>query len=260
MTVLISTNMYTSKDFNRVLTYVKEFDGKIGVEIFPLFHEQGYEEILQNCMPILSKVPTSFHGPYYHTDYSAPCGSECYEQTMKMTEKILEYCKNLKSKYMVFHHNNIPVSAESKQSMIKNACTNFCRVKKMYEDYGIPVVVENAGVLQNGSMLLDQNEFVDLCKKEDYRVLIDIGHANANGWDLCGVIEELREHIVAFHLHNNDGVHDSHQRIFNGTLDFKSFFERAKELTPSADLVLEYNPDISSDEQGIMEDIRKLIQ
>ena len=260
MTVLISTNMYVSKDFDRVLTYVKEFDGKVGVEVFPMFHEPEYEKILQTCAPLLSKVPISFHGPYYHADYSAPYGSECYEKTMKMTEKTLEYCQNLKSKYMVFHHNNFRVSAENKQNMIENACINFRKVEKMYADCGISVVVENAGVLQNGSMLLDQNEFINLCKKEDYRVLIDIGHAHANGWDLCSVMEALKERIAAYHLHNNDGVHDSHQRICDGTLDFDSFFERAKELTPSADLVLEYNPKVPSDEQGIMEDIKRIMQ
>lgn len=260
MTVLISTNMYAAKEFERVLTYVKAFDGQVGVEVFPMFHEQEYEGILKTCTPLLSKVPISFHGPYYHADYSAPFDSSCYEKTMEMTEKTLEYCMNLKSKYVVFHHNNVRVPAESKQSMIKYACANFQKVEKMFQEYDIPVVVENAGVIQNGNMLLNQNEFIDLCKKEDYRVLIDIGHAHANGWDLCGVMEELKERIAAYHLHNNDGVHDSHQRIYDGTLDFDSFFERAKELTPSADLVLEYHPKVASDEQGIMEDIKRIMQ
>ena len=90
------------------------------------------------------------------------------------------------------------------------------------------MVVENAGVLERGNRLFDEQEFIDLCRREQYAVLIDIGHAWANGWSLKRVVNALADQIVAYHLHNNDGVHDSHQRIHEGTLDFDGFLKTGK--------------------------------
>ena len=82
----------------------------------------------------------------------------------------------------------------------------------------------------------------------------------ANGWDLEQTMEALKDQIVAYHLHNNDGVHDSHQRIFHGTLDFPLFLSDYQRLTPNADLVLEYSPNVADDESGIQEDISWLLE
>lgn len=262
MAVLISTNMYAAKEFNRILAYVKAFDGAVGVEIFPMFHETEYEQILKDCIPVLSGIPISFHEPYYKADHTAPVGSDRYKKTMEMMKKTLEYGSILKSRYVVFHHNNCRVDAVDKQRLIRVSCGNFRETEELCESYGIPIVVENAGVIDRGNMLLNQKEFTDLCKREDYQVLIDIGHAHANGWNLRSVIEDLKDRIVAYHLHNNGGVHDSHRRIYDGTLDFDTFCADAKELTPSADFVLEYSLEAAYDEKGILEDIetvRKLL-
>ena len=58
----------------------------------------------------------------------------------------------------------------------------------------------------------------------------------------------------------NDGVHDCHQRIYNGTLDFNAFLYDVRELTPKADLVLEYAPDVAADQAGILKDVKTLCQ
>ena len=112
------------------------------------------------------------------------------------------------------------------------------------------MVVENAGVLERGNRLFDEQEFIDLCRREQYAVLIDIGHAWANGWSLKRVVNALADQIVAYHLHNNDGVHDSHQRIHEGTLDFDGFLKLAKQATPDAEWVMEYAMDVSGNVRG----------
>ncbi len=259
MALLISTNMYRAEDLKRVFLYLEEFPG-VGVEVFPMFHEKGYEELLKECLPRLGEVPISFHGPYYRAEHSVTAEERpaVYEDTMRMVDQTLEYCRILGSRYMVFHHNNCRVTPEKKEEMIRVACENFRVVEKLYEPYRIPVVVENAGVRDRKNMLLDQKEFIDLCRKENYRVLIDIGHAHANGWDLPYVIESLKDQIVAYHLHNNDGIHDSHQRIHNGSLDFEAFAAACRSNTPDADWVLEYAVDVADDEDGIREDLKYL--
>ena len=258
MALLISANMYKADELHRVLSYTDLYNG-IGVEVFPLFDKEEYEEELKYCIPQLEKVPVSFHGPYYKAEHSAPQGTEAYEKTMNMVAKTLEYSIKLNSRYFVFHHNNCRVTEDKKAEMIDVSCKNFRTVEEMYRSYNIPVVVENAGVIDRGNMLFNQEEFIKLCKSENYKVLIDIGHANANGWDLFYVMEELKEQIVAYHLHNNDGVHDSHLRIHNGIIDFDKFIKEALNITPSAELIIEYCMDVADDEEGIKKDIEEIL-
>lgn len=259
MALFVSTNMYGLGKLKNLKNFVNIYGDKVGFEIFPLFHKEGYEDELKMQIFSLQKTAVSFHGPYYCAEHSAPKGSEEYEKTMDMVKTTLEYCKLLNSRYVVFHHNNCKVKDDKKAEMIKISCDNYRDINEMFAPYNIPVVVENAGVIDRGNMLLDQNQFIELCKKEGYKVLIDIGHANANGWDLYYVMEMLREQIVAYHLHNNDGVHDSHLRIHNGTIDFEKFMRDALTLTPSAEFILEYCMETADDIEGIKTDIEEIL-
>ena len=257
MALLISTNMYKAEEFKRVLPYVEKWRGQVGVEVFPMFHQQIFAPLLEESTDILSRVPISFHGPYYKAEHSAPQGTPEYEYTMELVEQTLHYSEKLNSRYMVFHHNNCAV--RDKERMLRDSCVNYRRVEELFRPLGIPAAVENAGVMDRNNMLLDENEFVSLCRTEKYPVLIDIGHAHANGWDLRGVMERLKGQILAYHLHNNDGVHDSHRRIGDGTLEFESFMTWAREYTPQADLVVEYGMETADDCQGIVEDVERLL-
>ena len=75
MALLISTNMYKAEEFKRVLSYVAKWKGQVGVEVFPMFHQQIFASLLEGSMDILSHVPISFHGPYYKAEHSALQGS-----------------------------------------------------------------------------------------------------------------------------------------------------------------------------------------
>ena len=104
--ILISTNMYKGSEFGQVLPYLKRFPGQVGVEVFPMFHEECFEKNLRDAMPLLKEVPVSFHGPYYQAEHSAAEGTVEYARTMELLEKTLSYAKELSSKYLVYHHNN----------------------------------------------------------------------------------------------------------------------------------------------------------
>lgn len=260
MALLISTNMYRAEDIKRVLPYLDLFEDQVGVEVFPMFHQEEYGKALDQCLPRLSRVPISFHGPYYGAEHTAAPGTPEYDRTMAMVGQTLEYGRGLSSRYMVFHHNNRPVKDADKEGMMEVSCANYRRVRDMSADWGIPVVVENAGVRDRGNMMLDEEEFVSLCRKEEYPVLIDIGHAHANGWDLYRVTEALKDQIRAFHIHNNDGVHDSHLRIGKGTLDVERFLTYSRHAAPGADWVLEYSLEEADDTEGIAEDVDRLLK
>ena len=51
--ILISTNMYKGSEFGQILPYLKRFSGQVGVEVFPMFHEECFEKNLRDAMPLL---------------------------------------------------------------------------------------------------------------------------------------------------------------------------------------------------------------
>lgn len=256
MDILISTNMYQASEFLQVFEILNRVSGEgIGVEIFPMFHKSEYEEILIRSLPKLAPLPISFHGPYYQTEHSAPPGSVAYERSMSYFDETLKFARALKSKYMVFHHNNCKFSEDEKVSLLAQADRNMKEIADLCDGANIPLAIENAGVMDRGNMLLNEEEFTKLAMVSPHRILIDIGHAYANGWNLERVMKRLKHKIISYHLHNNDGVHDDHRRIFDGMLDFTKFISDYKSYTPDADLVIEYSTNIAADQDGIVDDL-----
>ena len=146
---------------------------------------------------------------------------------------------------------------KEKETMLKNALENYKELQEMFASFDCAIYVENTGTIEQHNMLLDQAEFTDLCRREKFDVLIDIGHANANGWDLEKLICSLAGQIKAYHLHNNDGRRDLHNRILDGTLPFQSIMGTILSKTPNAELIIEYiRPELA--QAALFEDIEKV--
>lgn len=259
MKIYLSTLVYTHPGSSprRLLPWLSKFPDKLGIEIFPMFHEEGYEKELSSCMDELRGVPVSFHEPYHCADHSFAEGTAEYARTMELLKRQIPYMERLDTAYMVFHHNNRDIEPEIKEELKKTAEENFRRTKTLCASHGIGIVVENAGV--GKSAMFTDDEFIEECKLLETPVLLDIGHAFANDWDLPKVIKSLDRQIVSYHIHNNDGIHDCHRRIFDGELDFDSFLAMYRAYTPNAHLVLEYCEDVADDESGIEEDVAFLL-
>lgn len=106
--ILISTNMYKGSEFGQILPYLKRFPGQVGVEVFPMFHEECFEKNLRDAMPLLKEVPVSFHGPYYQAEHSAAEGTVEYARTMELLEKTLSYAKELSSQISRLSSQQLP--------------------------------------------------------------------------------------------------------------------------------------------------------
>lgn len=234
----------------------------MGVEVFPLFHNRDFEAELNRLLPELEKVPVTFHEPYYQADHTAPEGSDVCERTDEMFQKTVRAAEKLKARHIVFHHNNcrVPDDPSLRAQMLERSCRQYRKAEEMAMQAGIPVLVENVGVHSRGNVLLDEEAFIRLCKEEKYPVLIDIGHAHANGWDIGHVCRELSGQIHTYHLHNNDGIHDSHRRIHDGTLDFDQFLRMVRDIGNPVDLVVEYAAQVEPDETGIRADLEELLK
>lgn len=257
MTIFVSSNVFIETSFDDVFDLLKEIPNNqdIGIEIFPNFKNAAFQVALEKQMPHLKQHPISLHGPYFNIEHSAAKGTEAYDYAMAEVTEIFELAKETQAEHIVFHHNNKIITPENKVETISEASKNLAELNKLAKVAGVPLYVENAGVNSLGTNLFTEEEFIAECLKIENEVLIDIGHAHANGWNLEAVIKALGTKIKVFHVHNNDGVGDGHQRIFDGSLDFKEFQRLYQTYTPTADIVLEYGYQLATDFSAIVADI-----
>lgn len=259
MNIYISTNLYTPSELEDIFTLLDKInDNNIGIELFPEWQDRQFIDTVDKNLDKFKNYHSSLHGPYYNTEHSKEKGSMGYEISKEYFLCTLELSKQLNSKYIVYHHNNCRVKSENRREMINNSAENLLELNELSKAYGIEIVVENAGVLSRSNMLFDEEQFIEMAKSVQNKILIDIGHAFANNWNLNHVISELKGKIAAYHLHNNDGVEDNHNRIRDGKLNIDNFFESYKKYTPDAHLVLEYSKSCRKDVEGIIEDVKEV--
>ena len=80
---------------------------------------------------------------------------------------------------------------------------------------------------------------------DDYlQACVDVGHANMMGrvskaTTPGNMVRVLNEHVKCFHIHDNDGVHDSHEIPFTMSLDWNDLIKSINEIKYDDDLIME---------------------
>lgn len=217
----------------------KDIFEKNEIENFEFFIEPAdkiHTEKLEKLLKSLKIKSVSFHGPYRYFTLTAS------EEKWPLMEKDFKTAINLAAEnngeFIVLHTNEI-LENENKDEMKKKIEKRMKTLIEYAKKMGIKTAVENVGIKSN--MLYNEDEYINLIKKNNYYSLIDIGHAMINKWDLNKVIEALKDMIIGYHLHNNDGEKDLHMPISEGKYDFSIILEIIKEKTPNANIVLEYS-------------------
>ncbi|MEN6565099.1 MAG: sugar phosphate isomerase/epimerase [Veillonellales bacterium] len=261
MRIYISTNLYKPEQLHLIFGLMDKIgDPLLGIELFPEWNSQVFCNEVTRGMERFRRYPNSLHGPYVHTEHSKPEGTEEYARTMDYFRRTLALSRQLKSRYIVYHHNNCRVEPRHRDEMIKNSSRNLVKLRCEAEYSGAKLAVENAGVVSRGNMLFDEAQFISMAERIPDDILLDVGHAHANGWDLHHVMGNLAHKITAYHVHNNDGYEDQHNRIREGTLDIAKFFGWYQHYTPQADIVVEYGQQCAEDPDGIAEDVAYIKQ
>jgi sugar phosphate isomerase/epimerase len=259
--IYISTNQYAPQQLHQVFELIEKIkEPKLGIELFPEWHSPVFCDMVARYTENFRQYPSSLHGPYYYTEHSKGEGTEEYAKALHYFQQTLELSRSLHSSYIVYHHNNCRIEPERREEMVRNSARNLLMLRDEAQKFGARLAIENAGVLSRGNMLFDEAQFIRMAQEIPDAILLDVGHAHANGWDLKQVIKALAPKIIAYHVHNNDGHEDRHERILNGTLNFNRFLAYYREYTPQADIVIEYGKQCAQDTDGIIEDVAYINQ
>lgn len=238
MNIYIDTCVLPRSQLETGRVYRERFGTSLGFELLMMFDLKDFEENLKQNLSLFEEGPLLFHEPVWGVEHTAPRGSAAWEEGMYHLRLTKKYAEILHPSAMVCHLNNGPVPPGEKHILLQTALENMEEMRDMFP--GVRLLTENAGMRAEGTQLLDQQEFTDLCRSRRMPVLIDVGHANANGWDLETLILDLADLIGGFHLHNNDGVRDLHGRLREGTLDIASLVSLIQRAALNVPRVIEY--------------------
>ena len=166
------------------------------------------------------------HGPFGEIDLEL--ASEDSPQREKALRKIsnwIKYTGELEWDVLVLHTVRIRPSEEYdfQRLVEKTRLANisfFKEASNHASEYGVKIAVENRLETCYGSLPKDLLELIMEVGGESLGVCLDTGHANVNKLDTSTMVETLREHLVATHIHDNDGSHDQHLPPLMGGIDW----------------------------------------
>ena len=243
MTIYIDTCVLPRAQMQTGEIYREQFGKAIGFELLMMFDIPAFEGNLEENLDLFEDGPLMFHEPVWGVEHTAPKGSAAWEEGMYHLRLTRKFAEILHPEKMVYHFSNCKIDPAEKERLLRTSLENLEETREMFPD--VRILVENTGIRGDGTLLLDQDEFTGLCLDRKFPVLIDIGHANANGWDIPKLVRDLREQIGGFHLHNNDGMSDLHHRLRDGTVDFTQLIPLLDREVPDASRVIEYcNPEL----------------
>lgn len=163
------------------------------------------------------------------------------EGSFKEYVRAIHFASKIGAKHVVIHPGfSAPVfNKRTAHGRAKEAIQRLCEIAK---PFGVKLAIENVGY--NGSSIFTQEEFTlfldDVENTASY--LIDTGHAHLDHWDLPRLIEEIKDRIIAFHLHDNHGTADDHLPLGEGTIRWEKVLTAIDDHASNAELILEYAP------------------
>lgn len=250
--VHISDLIFYKKDKEEIMKILKEENiKKLEFFIEPL--DKEYTEKMLYILENYKFDSISFHGPFRRCNL-AVLTEESWNDTLKSYEESFKIVAKYNPKFMVLHSNEWIPDNNITSLLKEKILEKISKLVTLGKKYNINVVVENVGIRQ--TMVYGQEEYEEIILKNNYKSLIDIGHAFVNSWDIENLIKKLKNNILGYHFHNNDGNFDQHQPISKGKINYFEILKWVKEYTPDATIVLEY--DFSEDENEVIKDSKKL--
>lgn len=252
------------EDYDMLLAALEPlYDKGIGVELH-IFDDAEFNARLLSQKDRFAKYYMAFHGPHRGVEVASAKGSEIRRRAIDAWTRAFSIYGEFNAKSIVLHTNQLSFRPQEKALLQEQSIDTMNEILDLGKEAGADVLVENVGWVNTDSMLFGEDEFIALFDRLRpwADCLIDVGHAFINRWDMEKVISALKHKIKAYHLHNNDGVVDSHRPMFERGLfysedDTAKLLQIMEKYTPGADWILEYAPSENVTPQLVVEECNK---
>ncbi len=208
---------------------------------------------VSDLVSTLSIEPSQMHAPYGDLDLQLGSADKAVQMKgMEKSKEWLKYASILRVKVLVFHTawNKKSEGLSKEEQVAQDKAVNrevFADIGKFGGEVGVKVAVENRLEGGFGSKPCDMLDIV-LADPDHLGVCLDTGHANVNGLGSGQFVRELGKHLIATHIHDNDGRTDLHLLPYMGNIHWPDFFRAIEEAPYRGPLIIEI-PGYETDER-----------
>lgn len=211
---------FESVDYNINSLFRASFDE----ENLTSFFDKSIEELKEYYRPLKEAMIKNgvtmgqSHGilVIYHKD-----NPKKTEYCINVTKKMLAVCQYLDCKAIVIHPWIGSQFGVEKQEEIEINMWLYRQLMPAAKEYGVKICLENLWEKQHGVFVdapcIDAHEacrYIDVLNREAgkdvYGFCLDIGHTQFYRTDIYAFIKMLGKRLTALHLHENNGILDSH--------------------------------------------------
>lgn len=234
-------NIYISSmkdEENSMLKLAKKYN--LGFEVLNFIEPYLINDITKEAKNLAKEIYSiehrALHGPFIDL-FPASKDPEVVRVAKDRFLEAYEVARTINAKHIIFHAGFIP-KAHSSESWL-------CNSIKFWNDFlsvvgkDIEIHIENVSA-DDYVIIKDLIESVD---NPIFTACLDIGHVNVNSSkSLEDWIEALSNNIKYVHLHNNDGIIDSHYGLHKGEINIIETLELLENYSPDAIWTLETRP------------------
>ena len=188
-----------------------------------------------------TNIPLSVHPSAWDVNVASPIQA-VRDAAEWLNLEAVEFCHGIGAHQIVFHPGVIDRSAGfSKTKALDRSYQMLDKMIAACKPYGIKIAFEN--ISGPSLALFTQEEYIHALDGIDDSVyyLIDIGHANYNGWNIPETIDSVADRLCGFHIHDNNGKADQHLPIYRGSADWDNIFASMRQLPEDVLYILEYS-------------------
>lgn len=221
------------------------FESNRYIEYMEIFHDYPNRDIIdeKDLIDLMNSYDLKYtvHAPFIEVN-PASVNPSLAKASIDEINRSVDLANILDSDIVVIHPGRAIFlnDREYMKSVYQIAEDSLSVVGEYAKDNGVNVCIENLPRLR-GFMYQDINQLNESLERINLPMTLDIGHAYTAGFTVDDVYFSRIKHI---HIHDNDGVHDSHLPLGDGIIDFKRFFEIFKKN----DYDCIYNFELSSKE------------
>ena len=227
---------------------------------FEFFWDCGSEDCWRHTLEMLG-LPEhhhlSIHSPYLFCDITQPGDTDKIFEELR---RPFDFYHRYGARFYVVHtcdHLDDTLNPQEEEDRRKLALERLGAFDEICRAEGVLMVAENVASRRDERHLFSHEQYLDIFRQlPQLHCLIDLGHAALMDYRLYELQEALRDRIVGYHLHDNDGTADTHKRMWMGTRDWDEFARGVAAFTPNATGVMEYYG--FSDLADYLEDSAKL--
>ena len=225
---------------------------------FTLPEERFMEEVIRPIRDAGEKYGVGFGQAHAPFPSWVPLNEEMNVFLMRAVKMCLEACRYLDCPYLVVHPafadyvNRLDGEAEHELN-IRLYSALIPEAKRT----GVRILLENMFTSWRGKRM--EAELNAIAGEELFGFCYDCGHAALLGKDQEKAILTLGRRLLALHLHDNDGVSDSHRFPYFGIVDWEAVLRALHEIGYGGTLNFETSSELDAHDPALIPKLLELL-